>query len=1000
MKINTLKRCVFLFAFSIFFVGVQSYELKAETTSQKQEQNTVPIYGTVKDSNGEPLPGTSVFIKGTSIGTTTDYDGNFNINVEEGQTIVFSFMGFKNQEIVFKNQSSITITLIENVNFLDGVVIIGYGSQKIKDVTGSISYINSEAIEERPVVQVTDALAGKAAGVQVTIRSGKPQGGASVVIRGTTSLSTSSEPLYVIDGVPAQTMYDVNPNDIESISILKDASAAAIYGSAGANGVVIINTKRGTDSKPVISFSSYSGVSRLPKKMGTLNSTEYIDLMDELGLTTDWSQYTANTDWQDEIYRIATRQNYQLSVAGSEKGLNYYASGNFQSNEGIIRTSIAERTTGKLNIDKQVNKWLKFGASVMYASWYDVEVSENVGKGNGSPITGALITPELIGVFNEDGTYTGNPLATDWENPVATTDAAERGYRSKRFLGSSFLEAEIIEGLKFKTRFSIDNNHGTFKYYLDNHTTSQGRAKNGMASESRSESSYWILENLLTYKKKINNHDFTLLGGVIFSKTTATGMSIDVSNFGTDKIEHINAGGTIDGVSGYESHKSNESFLGRVNYGYKSKYLLTANFRADGSSVFGPNSRWGFFPSFSAGWRITEENFMSDIKFFDEIKLRIGWGKVGNDRIPAYSFYGSTEPGFDYVLGGSIVPGIASTSLENSDLKWEETTQTDIGLDLTFLKQRLHITVDVYQKYTTDVLLFVEIPTSSGFTNSWQNIGETKNKGIEFSIAGDIIKGKEFSWTSNFNISFNRNKAIYLKGQDIYRGYITQRGEVVKIEEGEELFNFWGYVAEGVDPATGDMIYQDLNGDGKITDDGDKKIIGNANPDFFYGFTNTFSYKGISLNIFLQGTHGNDIFNASRILMESMNDHKSQSDIVLERWRQAGDITDIPRATRGAGPNNEAKYNSMLSSRFIEDGSYLRIKTLTLGYDFDHKLLERAHIAKARIYVTAENLFTSTKYSGYDPEVNYAAAGSLVTGVDYGTYPQPKSIIFGLNLSF
>lgn len=973
---------------------------KTQLAKFKGTKKQVQIKGTVKDEQGEPLIGVSIREKGTSNGTITDLDGEFTVSVKDKSSIlVFSFIGYVSQEAIVDDNTRLDIILKEDTKHLDEVVVVGYGSQKIKDVTGSLSHVSDDEISERPVIQVSDALAGKAAGVQVVTTSGKPQGGSSIRIRGTTSIAASSEPLYVIDGVPSETMYDLNPNDVESISILKDASTSAIYGAAGANGVVIIKTKRGAQSKGILNFNSYYGFSKLSKKLGTLNNFQYINLMNELGLVTDWSIFTANTDWQDEIYRTAAKQNYQLSFAGTDEKTSYYISANWQSNEGIIINSSSERLSGRMNVDRNVNDWLKVGASLMFARWKDVEVSENVGRGNGSPITGALITPSLIGIFNDDGTYTGNPFSPDWENPVATTNAADRGYSSNRLLGSIFFDAEIIEGLKFSSRISLDNVAGKYMYYLNNFSTEAGRAKEGIASEFTDENLSWNNENLLKYDKEFENHKISLLGGAIFSKNSYYSLSTDASVFANDIVKNINGASQFDNMSSSESHRSNVSYLARVNYAFQNKYLFTGNFRADASTVFGSDNRWGYFPSFSAGWRLTEEGFMQNQGVFDDVKLRIGWGIVGNDKIPAYSFYGKVAPGFNYALGGAAAPGMVAITLENKDLKWEETSQTNIGLDLSFFNNRVGVVIDAYDKKTSDLLLDRPIPTSSGFSFSRQNVGDIQNKGLEFALNSEILKGNDFKWDANFNIAFNKNKVVNLKDGVLNAGELPQRGNVVRVEEGKEIGNFWGYVAEGVDPATGDMIYKDLDGDGFITAENDMQIIGNGLPDFYYGFTNTLVYKGFGLSVFLQGVQGKDVFNASRILTEGMNNHLNQSDVVLNRWRQPGDITDIPKATRG-NSDDEAKYNSMISTRFVEDGSFLRVKTITLSYEFSQSLLERLSMSAAKIYVTAENLYTFTDYSGYDPEVSAFGGSNLVQSVDFGSYPQARSIIFGLNISF
>ena len=950
------------------------------------------LTGQVTDESGSPIPGVTVSIKGKQVGTITDLNGSFTLEVNEGDVLIFSFIGYQTKTITIVDQKVVNITLVESVQQLDEVVITGYGMQRVKDVTGSISNISTDDIESRPMLQFQDALQGKAAGVQIISPSGKPQSGAFIRIRGTTSIDGSSEPLYVVDGVPSENMQNINPNDIESITILKDASAAAIYGSSGANGVVIINTKRGINKKPTVEFNSYFGFSKVMKYIDVLNSQEYIDLMDELGLSTDWSQYTAHTNWQDEVLRTAGNSSYQLSLSGSDDKTNYYISGNWTKQDGIVRNNTADRYSGKINFDRQVNSWLKAGTSILYSKWHDVNITDNIGAGRGGVILGMLTTPEVIGIFNPDGTYTGNPLQTSWENPVASTDAPEQDYYQTRFQGNFYVEANITKSLKFKSLISLETSNGKFNYFLDPYKTDWGRVNQGTAEESSDKTEYWLSENTIRFNKKFGKHTFAALAGFIVSNRQYNSLFVRTTHFANTAVKTIDGGAIIEDVSSSYTERSNLSQIARINYDFNNKYLITANFRADASSVFGPGQRWGYFPSFSAGWRISEEAFLSGIDALNDLKLRIGWGEVGNDRIQEYAWYGTVGTGYNYVIGGTIVPGISIETMENKDLKWETTSQTDIGLDVFLFNYRLGLTFDAYLKNTSDLLLSMPVPRSTGFESTIQNVGKIQNKGIEILITTKNFVN-EFKWNTDFNISFNKNEVIYLNEQIINSGWIYQRGNVAIAKEGKPMGSFYGYVAEGVDPATGLMIYKDVNGDGEFTPD-DKQIIGDANPKFIYGLNNTFSYKGFDLSIFLQGVYGNDIFNATRIETESMNDFKSQQATVLNRWKNPGDVTNMPAATLGD------KYNSELSTRFIEDGSYLRIKSLTLSYTLAQSVIGKLKLSKLRFYVTGENLYTFTNYSGYDPEVNAFGGDNLAQGIDFGTYPQSRNIIFGLNLSF
>jgi TonB-linked SusC/RagA family outer membrane protein len=971
---------------------LSSDKLLSISSSNATQQARV-IKGVVTDDQGNALVGVNVYVKGTTNGTITDINGNYTISVEnKNTTLVYSFIGFSIEEVKVGENSVINVTLKEDVINLDEVVSIGYGTKKIKDVTGSVSSISSKHIEDRPVLQFEDALAGKAAGVQVISSSGKPQSAPFIRIRGTTSITGSSEPLYVVDGVPTDDMKAINVEDIESISILKDASASAIYGASGANGVVIIKTKRGENKRPTVEFKTKLGFSKVTKNMAVLHSQQYIDLMDELGLSTDWSLYTANTDWQNEVLRKAPFRSYQLSLSGSDEKTNYYIAGNQTKNDGIVRNNTADRYSAKVNFDRKVNKWLKVGTSISYSKWHDVNITDNIGAGRGGVILGMVSTPELIGIYNDDGTYTGNPLQTSWENPVASTDAPEVDYYQSRFSGNVYLEANITTDLKLKTLGSIEESNGKYTYFLDPFTTDWGRAINGTAEESSDYNKYWLSETTLSYSKRINNHSIEALAGFIVSGRESNSLYAATRNFANTAVKTINGGSVIDAVSSSYAARSNVSQMDRINYAFKDKYLVTANFRADASSVFGPGKQWGYFPSFSVGWRMSEEGFLSSAEKIDDIKLRIGWGQVGNDRIRPYAWYGTVGTGYNYVVGGNIVPGISVETIENKDLKWETTTQTDIGIDIMLFNQRLGFTVDGYIKNTSDLLLSMPVPRSTGFESTIQNVGEIQNKGIECQVNSRNLVGS-FKWNTDFNISFNRNEVVFLDDQVINTGYIYQRGNVSIAKEGESMGAFYGYIAEGVDPETGMMIYKDINNDGEFTPD-DKTIIGNANPKFFFGMNNTFSFMGFDLSMFIQGVQGNDVFNATRIESESMNDFKNQLATTLNRWEMPGDITNMPKATLGE------KYNSELSTRFIEDGSYLRIKSLTLSYSLPRSVLSKLKLNKLMLYISGENLYTFTKYSGFDPELNAFGGDNLAQGIDFGTYPQSRSLIFGIDLSF
>lgn len=964
-----------------------SSKLLNSRTPQEQVQGRV-----LDGSTYEPLPGVNVFVKGTTIGTATGEEGRYTLTVPAlTDTLVFSFVGYTTLEIPIAGRTQIDVQLMPLVIMGEEIVVVGYGTQRIRDVTGSLSHVGAEEFEDRPVFQLGSALQGKTAGIEVMRPSGKPQVGFSIRVRGSTSINASSEPLYIVDGVPTSNTYALNPSDIENITVLKDASAAAIYGASGANGVVLITTKRGQGlPRPSLNINSYAGVTTVSKKMDVLNRDQYIDLMTELGLTANWEQYQADTDWHEKVFRSAPMQNHQISLAGSGPRTNYYISGAFTKRDGVVRRNTADRYNAKINLDQQVLEPIKVGTSIQWSRWHDIDITDNIGAGRQGVILGVASTPPVIGIMNPDGTYTGNPLQTSWENPVASTDAPSQHYYNNRLLGNVYLEAEAGR-VTFRSMLALDSQDGEFRYFLDPFRTDWGRVNEGIATSSRDQSQYWMSENTVRYDGNVGRHNLGGLMGFIVSKREQQSLSVTTRGFASAAVPTVNAGSNIDGISASRAERSNVAFIGRANYDYLDKYLLTVNFRADASSVFGPGNRWGYFPSISAGWRLSEESFMPQLPSVNDLKLRFGWGEVGNDRISEYAWYGRVNTGANYPIGGSIQPGTRPSSMENRDLRWERTTQTNLGLDVSLFGYRAQLTADAYLKTTSDLLFNKPVPTSTGFSTVTQNIGTIRNKGIEFQLSTINTTGR-FGWETDVSFSMNRNRIIDLDGEVVHTGNIPQRGNVSIAQEGKPLGQFWGYIAEGVDPQTGMMIYRDLDGVEGLSAD-DKTFIGDPNPDFIYGLTNNFTIGNFGLNVFIQGVYGNDVFNASRLESEAMTDFKNQYSSVLDRWREPGQVTDIPRSGFGD------RYNSELSTRFVEDGSYIRLKAVTLSYNVPPSLLNNL-ASSLRLYVTGENLLTLTNYSGYDPEVNAFGNNSVAQGIDYGTYPQTRTFSVGVNLSF
>ena len=966
------------------------------------------IQGKVTDAtSGEPLPGVNIVVEGTSIGTISGENGEYNIEVPDSRSVlVFSFVGMISQKIVVGNQQIINVSLQPDLAQLEEVVVVGYGAQKKKDVTGAVAVISSKDMEARANTQFGNSIEGKAAGVQVIRPSGQPQAGFSIRIRGTSSITSASDPLYIVDGVQTYSINEINPADIESISVLKDASSAAIYGSSGANGVVLITTKHGSyNQKTRVTFNSSMMTSQAWKKLSVLNSEQFKDLAIELGLPSiDWSRYSENTNWQDLVFRNAFTQNYQLAVTGGDNKTSYYVSGSAINQEGIVLNNSVKRATFKINFDHKVSSFFKVGTNLSYDKWTDIPVPENDRNG---VITRLLTTVPIIGVWDKDNPahYALNPFIPDLENPVSTVYQPEQNYKNNRFHGNAFAELSPLKDLKFKSLLGFEHSNGIFSSFLNPIQTRYGRTMDGIANEGDYEYTYWVTENTLDFTKQINDHNISVLAGFIASRENSHSVWLGSHGFGGSSAIKTVTPGTVQSVpqvSIYE--KSHAAFIARLNYSFKDKYLITSNFRADGSGQFSPENRWGYFPSFSAGWRISKEEFFQNITAINDLKLRIGWGLVGNDRANPYAWYGLVSPAF-YVIGGNLVNASYPSTLENSALRWEKTGQLNIGIDAAILNSRISFSADYYNKKTTDLLLYVPIPASVGIPDNTalQNAGSLQNKGFELQFSSKNILKEHFTWNTDFNINFNRSKVLDVVGTVMHTGPINPAGTTYNlsiVKAGEPLGIFYGYISDGVDPETGMIMYRDLNSDGSI-DDNDKTIIGNANPKFTYGLTNSFSFKNFTLDIFLQGVQGNDIFNATRILTESMRLGMNQSATVINRWRKPGDKTSIPKAIK------DDVTNSNISTRYIEDGSYLRVKSVTLGYKLPEVFVTKFKITQFMVFVTAENLLTFTKYSGFDPEVSAFNSSNMdntnkntAPGVDYGTYPQSRDFIFGINVTF
>ncbi len=980
--------------------------LIAVISSDPEESREIRVTGRITGANDESLPGVSVLEKGTSNGTTTDNAGNYSLTVGDNALLVISYIGYEGQEITVAGQSVINVKLAASVKQMDQVVVVGYGTQRKRDLTGAVSVVDAKDIANRPIVNTAEALQGKAAGVQVTSVSGKPGAGLSIRIRGSSSISAGNEPLYVVDGIPMADISTYSPNDIESISVLKDAASASIYGTRAANGVVVITTKKGKAGRSKVELSTYYGTSRPTDNLDVLNSTQYQDYMNEVfgpGTITDSLVRATNINWPDEIFKTGNQQSYQVAFSGGSDKTQHYVSLGYMDQEGAIRPATFDRINARLNLTSKLNNWLTLTTATTISRTNTRDVTDNNSVARGGVVLSALTTPPTVPRFDSEGKIGLNPQ-TGWENPLGPIEGSTNKFRQDRVVSNVGTDIRFFPGLVFQSRFGIDYKNNSNQFYTDPWLTQHGRNNQGLLSQQTSSELAWLSEQTLNYSKTFNQHNFSALVGWAVQESNYDQTNIAASKLDTlyrrQKWNEMYSRAQIKSAS---SKTIDEwglvSYFGRINYNYAGKYLLQANLRVDKSSKFAPGNRTATFPSFSAGWRISDEQFMNDVSFVQDLKLRAGWGKNGNQEgIGSYEYLSLNN--INNSTGTPIIGTVAP-----SDLTWETTTQTNIGLEASFLNRRITFSADFYVKKTDDVL--VRVPLSGQIVPSvLLNSGAMQNKGVEFVISSKNIANKDFSWNTDFNISFNKNKVTSI-GNDLTFlsgfGDIYERGYSIVLAKGYGLGQFFGYTAAGVDPATGRQLY--LTKDKMAvpfseTSPSDRGFIGSAQPKFVYGMTNSVTYKNFDLTVFLQGSQGNEIFNGARVETEGMKDSRNQSTEVLRRWRNPGDITDIP------GVNIASNDNTVVSTRFLESGSYLRFKTITLAYRIPSKILGRIGLSDASVYVSGQNLITITKYTGFDPEVssyggvnNTSDNRNVSLGVDYGAYPQMKVYLFGINIA-
>lgn len=1017
-------------------------------------QSTVTVSGTVYDENGLTLPGAGVAIEGTTTGTTTDLDGHYTISVKSNVTLVFSFLGYTDSRIPVQGRSKIDVTMQPDNNMIEETVVIGYGTMKKSDLTGSISSVSSKALESFKTSSVAEALGGQIAGVNITASDGTPGAGFDIKIRGVGTVNGDSSPLYIVDGFEVSSIDYLANQDIQDIQVLKDASASAIYGARAANGVVLVTTKSGKEGHTEISYNGSASYRELSKKLEVLNPYEYVKLQMELNPTRYNGRYydvgddgagipfryqsmedyigVAGLDWQDEAFRSTWSQSHDLSVSGGNKETTYSASFSHFDEDGIFVNSGFAKNSGRLKIRQKIYNWLTLDASVNYTS------SARHGQGTGGSVlsnilsyrpTGGLYTSDWQLRFNST-----DPLLeqlgqsnVNYYNPIINSENVDQLTKTDQWIANGSLTVKFNKHLSFKSSASY-NNAFTRRdvFYYDG--SSQADRGSGPYGNSRTTKALkWSNSNVLTYDRTFaKKHRTTFTLGHETQYESSAYLYGEAKDFPLDDLgsNNLGMGATPSSVTTSLTDKRRLSFFGRGFYSYDSRYMFTATLRADASTVFSNSNKWGFFPSFAAAWTVSNEEFMQEVDWVSNLKLRLGWGTVGNDRISSYLSLDLYEP-VKYGVGASQITVLTPSQLANKNLKWEGSTTTNIGIDLGLFRDRVTITADAFIKDSKDLLLAQNLPLASGFSSQWQNVGKIRNKGLEFTAKTINVSSRNFYWSTDFNVSIIKNTleslangADYMLSRSGFNSNFTSYDYIAEV--GKSIGNMYGYVFDGVYQTSdfnllpdgsmqlkpgipdisahagetvqpGFVKYKDLDGDGVITSN-DRTIIGNGNPDWYGGITNTFSLYGFDLSFLLQFTVGNDVYNAQRMFstqsrLEMMNNLVE----IKDRWTATNASNKVPSA-KGYVPYD-------VYSRFIEDGSFLRLKNLTLGYTLPEKLTKKFYLSKVRLYGTAQNLFCLTRYSGFDPEVNMLSS-ALTPGFDYGAYPKTRVYTFGVELKF
>lgn len=1000
-------------------VRLESPNDSSDNESIEKSTVDVTVTGTVTDTAGTPLLGVSVTVDGTDIGTVTDFDGNYSLTVPEGATLTFSFIGMKTQKVALGNRTKVNVTLEEDVSALDEVVVVGYGSQKRSDITGAVGVVDSEEFEDEPVVQVGQALQGKVAGLQVSQNSGSPGSGLLIRVRGTGTVN-NSEPLYVVDGNPNVDPLDLIPEQIESIQVLKSASAAAIYGAQGANGVILITTKQGRTGKSRLNINLSQGFQQIQRHVPMTNAMQYATLYNEglvnagdAPLYDDPASLGEGTDWQKAVFQVAPMTNVTVSASGGSESSRYFFSAGYANQDGIVKGSGFDRVNLRINSSHDITKGIKVGQNLSAS----LSNYKNISEYNFGSILGSTLTanPEVPVKF-PDGSWGYSETSLNSSNPAASIHYTNNDTKRSVVNGNVYAELTFFEDLVFRSQYNFNIGYSENVVFNPQYRISS-RSFNDVANLTENSNRFmdhsWA--NTLTYTKIVGKHSFDALAGFTTQESNtkyvqAYGAGLPANATDNENLRYLDLNTQSNRVAGNAGSYGILSYLGRLNYSYDGRYFGTINFRADGSSRFGENNKWGYFPSFSLGWKLSEEKFLADEDWMDNLMLRGGWGSLGNQgSLPNYAFASLVTPNINYVYGNpqKVFRGQAPTGLGNPDLKWESTKETNLGLDFTGFDGKVSASFDWYNKKTTDMLLQVPVAGYSGIQDApFVNGGSVQNKGYEVMLSYQNATPKGISYSISGNIAHNKNEVLDLSNAgSALNQFISFVGLMNTTQVGGPIASFWGWQTDGLfqsqeevdnhafqssGTAPGDIRFKDLNGDGVINAE-DQTIIGNPWPKFTYGFNGSISYKNLDFKVQLQGVSGNDVFMAMKFRTEGSNFFNYTKNVWDNRWTGPNTSNRVPRLNTD-DPNN----NFRSSDYYLEDGSYLRVRNIQLGYTFPDDIFKGVDVS---IYTSVQNAFTFTKYPGFDPEIGTNSANNpLYIGIDETNYPVPRIYTIGLKV--